>query len=158
MFSSDQDYSQYPYQLLIRARTQAQFERAIIIIASRIATTAVSARVSEKLTKAAMKAASVVAFRDSGSGRAPSATSVVSALQLMADFDDWCGTRWPRWPWPWPGPWPWQEVKPSPDPWINSGLIDAVALKTIISLAKLAPEVGSELLDTSQAIAQELAG
>ena len=162
MFSPDQDYSHEPYQLLIRARTQAQLERAIIIIASRIAAKAVSTRVSEKLAPVAAKTAARVALSASEAtgriGRAPSATRVVSALQLVADFDDWCGTPWRRpWPWPWPGPW--QEVKePHPDPWRESGLFDVAVLKVVIGLAKLTPEVGGELAETSQGLLKEMVG
>ena len=150
------DYSDYPERFLIRARTQSQFERAIIIIASHIAATAVSARVSEKLVKVAKKSMVGVTLRDSKVESAPSAANLVSALQLIADFDDWCGTR-PRRPWPWPWPGPWQE-KPQPDPWINSGMIDAAALKTIIGLSKLVPEFGSELQDISKDFLKEMAG
>jgi hypothetical protein len=162
MFSPDQDYSHEPYQLLIRARTHAQLERAIIIIASHIAEKAVSTRISEKLAPVAAKTAARVALSASEAtgriGRAPSATSVVSALQLVADFDDWCGTPWRKhWPWPWPGPW--QEVKePHPDPWRESGLFDAAVLKTVIGLAKLTPEVGIELAETSQSLLKEMVG
>jgi hypothetical protein len=162
VFSPDQDYSHEPYQLLIRARTQAQLERAIIIIASRIAAKAVSIRVSEKLAPVAAKTVARVALSASEAtgriGRAPSATRVVSALQLVADFDDWCGTPWRKpWPWPWPGPW--QEVKdPHPDPWRESGLFDVAVLKVVIGLAKLTPEVGGELAETSQGLLKEMVG
>lgn len=61
-------------------------------------------------------------------------------------------------PWPWPlGPGAWQE-KPSPDPYVNAGLIDAAALKTISGLSKLAPEVGGELHEIANTFLKELAG
>jgi hypothetical protein len=152
MFSPDQDYSNYPYQLLIRARTQAEFARAVIIVASRIVATAASSRVSKELAPVVAK---TVADLPVGRGAVPPATKVVSALQLEADFDDWwCGTP-PRWPWPWPGPW---REEPHPDPWRESGLLDAVVLKAVNGLANLVPEIGSSLADTSMRLLKELAG
>jgi hypothetical protein len=158
MLSDDQNPSDYPYQLLIRARTQTQFEQAIIVITSRIAATALSKSVSEKLIPVTVKTVNSVTLRETVSNRAPAATSMISALQMLADFDD-CGTPWPfhRWPhWPWPWPWPWQDGKPSPDPWANAGLFDAAALKTINGLALLVPQVGKELAETCQALLKGL--
>lgn len=150
MFSPDQDYKNSSYQLLIRARTQAQFEKAILAIVSRIAATAASPSASEKLTPSIAQAVSSITLRTSGEGRAPSASNVVSALRILADFDDWwCGTPPRPWPWPW-----WTESsKPSPDPWGNFGYLDMAALKAITNLAKLVtPEVGKDLAETSQSM------
>jgi hypothetical protein len=152
MFSPDQDYSNYPYQLLIRARTQAEFARAVIIVASRIVAAAASSRVSKELAPVVAK---TVADLPVGRGAAPPAAEVVSALQLVADFDDWwCGTP-PRWPWPWPGPW---KEDPHPDPWRESGLLDAAVLKAVNGLANLVPEIGGSLAGTSMRLLKESAG
>lgn len=156
MYSSDQVFSNAPYRLLIRARTQAQFEQAVIVIASRVATTAVSPGVAKKFKTAATHAVNTVSLREGNGGRAPSPTNVVSALQMLTDLDDWCGTPWPHKPFPWP--WPWSKPDPHPDPWFEMGMFDVIALKTVAGLTKLVPEAGKELYDLSQVALKELGG
>lgn len=158
MYSSDQDYSNLPYRLLIRARTQSQFEKAVITIASRIVTTAVSQGVAKKFKTPALQAIKSVSLRAGNGGKAPSPSNVVSALQMCAELDDWCGTPWPRKPFPWPWPWPWPEPDPHPDPWFEMGMFDVAAMKAVVGLTKLVPEVGQELLDLSQNVLKELGG
>ena len=152
MFSPDQDYSDAPYRLLIRARTQAELERAIIIVATHIAATAGSKHVSEKLAPVAAKTASSIVLSQSlgRSHKAINSGDVVSALKLVTDFDDWCGTPW-HWPWPWPGP----DPGPDPRPWRESGLFDVAVLEAVKGLAQLVPDVAADLLGTSDALLKE---
>lgn len=154
MYAPDQDYQNAPYRLLIRARSQAQFEQAVLAIVNRIAATAVSVRVAEKLAPAMTNTVAGVILRKSSAVQALPASSVMTALHALSDYDDWCGTPWPR-PWPWP--WPWPE-KPQPDPWRDLGYLDMIGLKTINSLARLiTTEVGKKLVESSQSLMEDLA-
>ena len=54
-----------------------------------------------------------------------------AALSAYADFDDWCGTTWPRWPFPWPGPRRFEE------------LVDPIAITTIAHAKEFIAAAGS---------------
>ena len=152
MYTFDQCYNNVPYELLIRARTQVQFDRAIFAISSHIAATVLSAQVSEKLAPVIRKTIANITLKDeSEASRGLSATSIVAALHALADFDDYCGTPW-RWWWPRPPRRP-EPPEPWPIDWREFGYFDIVALKTINSLASLIKgEVGQEVVNVSQSL------
>ena len=162
MYAPDQDISDVPYHILIRARTESQFNQAVLAISSRVAATMLSARASKELAPALTKAMANISLHEPRENREPSADSVLTALHALADLDDWCGTppRPPRWPWPWP--WPWRiddKLDPDPVPWRELGYSDIIALKTITNLATLMPsEVGKDLAEISHSMIKEMAG
>lgn len=92
-----------PWQLLIRARFAYEIDA---VVASRVVHT-----LAGVLPRAAAVEFARAATRSvSAASREPvERETAARALIALADFDDWCGTVWPRWPWPWPpvpGPWP----------------------------------------------------
>lgn len=81
-----------PWQLLIRARFVHEVDAVLAsVVVSRVGSVA-SVEVVRRLTEAAGQGLARDFERTSSSGR-------VRALSAAADFDDWCGTPWPR-PWP----------------------------------------------------------
>jgi len=173
-FSIDQDYNGYPYKVLIRARTQAQFERVVAILACEISVMAVSTMVSKALAPVATQtiAQATISERNKEEGQEVSANQVMSALSVLADFDEYCGNgifpwRWPiphfkqefrPEPVPWiqkPSPDPW---KPDPTPWIDSGLLDVVVLNVVKDLAQMVPESCGALAEASHSLLKKLAG
>lgn len=87
-----------PWPLLIRARYQFELDAVVASTIVRNITALGSESLAKKVSLAATKA--VAASRESnGQDKANRSDSLMSVL---ADFDDWCGTGWPRWPWPRP--------------------------------------------------------
>jgi len=81
-----------PWQLLIRARYAHELDAVLAsVVVERIGAVA-SVDVTRKVAEVAMNAVS------RQGDKATSATKV-RAMSAIADFDDWCGTHWPR-PWP----------------------------------------------------------
>lgn len=88
-----------PWQLLIRARFQFEVDA---VLASTIVSQ-IGPRVAEGLAnQLAVAGAQGVA----GSIKEPTRAKPRSGelVTMLGDWDDWCGTKWPRWPFPWPGP------------------------------------------------------
>lgn len=87
-----------PWQLLIRARYVFELDAVIASRVVRALAEVLPATAAAELSRAATRALTAVP-------RTPvKAATTTRALTAFADFDDWCGTKWPRWPWPWPGP------------------------------------------------------
>lgn len=148
-----------PYRLLIRARTELEFERAVLSTAAAIAGTIRAAAVAEKLGPAIAHAlASTAEAQRPAPTRAPSAANVVSAMRAVASWeDDWCGTPPKPWPWPrpWPWPWPWPPFPdPSPDPWREIDILRVPSLIAIVELAKLT-ELGAPIAEIGQELIKE---
>ena len=94
-----------PWPLLIRARFQHEVDA---ILASTIVAN-LAGRVGDQLARQlAVAGAQGVA----ASLREPTRSKARSGefVNLLAEWDDWCGTKWPRWPFPWPGPRPGSEL------------------------------------------------
>jgi len=87
-----------PWPLLIRARYQFELDA---VIASTIVRN-ISALGSEAMaSKVAVAATQAVAASREANGRDKAGRSDTT-LSILGEFDDWCGTRWPRWPGPRP--------------------------------------------------------
>jgi hypothetical protein len=87
-----------PWQLLIRARYQYELDAVIASTIVRQLSALGSESMAKKVSLAATEA--VAASRKAnGQDKANRSDSLMSVL---GDFDDWCGTRWPRWPGPRP--------------------------------------------------------
>lgn len=87
-----------PWQLLIRARYQYELDAVVAsTIVGNIARFG-SESLANKVGLAATKA--VALSRESN--RKDKANRSDSMMSALADFDDWCGTGWPRRPWPRP--------------------------------------------------------
>lgn len=89
-----------PWQLLIRARYQYEVDAVIASVILRNAVALGNDAMAKELGAAASKA---VALSREENGRKKVAKGG-AAYSVVAEFDDWCGTRWPRWPWPGPRP------------------------------------------------------
>lgn len=89
-----------PWQLLIRARYQYEVDAVIASVILRNATVLGNETIAKELGAAAAKA---VALSREVNGRKKVAKGG-AAYSVVAEFDDWCGTRWPRWPGPGPRP------------------------------------------------------
>lgn len=155
------DIGNAPYRAIIRIRTKLEFDRVILSIAGRIASTMVSAKIAEQLAPVATKVltSASIASKKLGAEQPPLPERVVAAMRVVANWEDaWCPTRpWP-WPGPWPGPWPWpwkDIIKPQPDPWSESGLFDIPALIAVIGLAELT-EQGVEIAKAGQTLLDNL--
>lgn len=152
-----------PYRLLIRARTELEFDRAVLSIAVAIARTITAADVAEKLGPALTRslAATAVSAERAPSARALPAAKVVAAMKAVAFWEDgWCGTPPRPWPWPprWPWPWPWPPFPdPSPDPWREIDILRIPALTAIVELAKLT-ELGGPIVEIGQEMLKEQMG
>ena len=81
-----------PWQLLIRARFAHELDAVLAsVVVSRVGAVA-SVDITRKVAEVAAQA--VTADREK-----VTAATKVRALSAAADFDDWCGTPWPRhWP------------------------------------------------------------
>jgi hypothetical protein len=90
-----------PWQLLIRARYQFEVDAVVASVIVRNITALGTANIADEVAVAATKA--VAASREANGRK--KVTKVGAAMSIVGEFDDWCGTRWPR-PWPWPGPGP----------------------------------------------------
>lgn len=158
MWSSDQDMPRGPWQLIIRARSESELDRAIIIVSGRIAATVASPRLADELGPVAARA---VARAAAGTGQDPASTGVspervVSALAALADYEDICPTPY-VFPFKHPhGPGPRGEGSgPDPIPWDES--FDAVALAATQRLAGLSKQ-GGGLAQSAGALLDRLAG
>src|SRR4051794_12644249 len=81
-----------PWELLIRARYAHEIDAVLAsVVVERVGAVA-SVEITRKVAEVAMGAITLQ------SEKATSETAV-RALSAVADFDDWCGTKWPR-PWP----------------------------------------------------------
>lgn len=80
-----------PWQLLIRAR----FAHEVDAVVASVALSRVAALTSVDVARTLVETAGVTAGRDKASPE-----TVLTAMNAVLDFDDWCGTV-PR-PWPWP--------------------------------------------------------
>ena len=87
-----------PWQLLIRARYQYELDAVIASTIVRNIATLGSESLANKVGLAATKA---VALSRESNGQ-DKANRSASTMSILAEFDDWCGTGWPRWPWPRP--------------------------------------------------------
>jgi hypothetical protein len=87
-----------PWQLLIRARFQYELDAVVASTIVRNIATLGSENLANKVGLAATKA---VALSRESNGH-DKANRSESMMSMLAEFDDWCGTRWPRWPWPRP--------------------------------------------------------
>jgi hypothetical protein len=81
-----------PWQLLIRARFAYEVDAVLAsVVVERVGALA-SVEITRKVAEVAMNAVSV-------EGEKAGSAVKVRALSAVADFDDWCGTVWPRhWP------------------------------------------------------------
>ncbi len=161
MYSIDQDIPSGVWQLIIRARTESELDRAIIIVGGRIAATVSSHRLANELAPVAARAVARVVRTAEGAPAASSSIStdrVVGVLQLIADYEDRCPTPYLV-PWRRPhGPGvhivdP-EGLGPDPLPWDES--FNAVALATVTGLAALT-EQGKELAQLSGQLLGRLA-
>jgi hypothetical protein len=91
-----------PWQLLIRARYQFEVDALVASVIVRNIAVLGTTAIAEQLGAAAAK--SVAQSRELNGRK--KVVKGGAAYALVAEFDDWCGTHWPRWPWPWPGPGP----------------------------------------------------
>lgn len=89
-----------PWELLIRARYQFEVDALVASVIVRNVAALGTAAIAVDLGAAASKA---VALSREANGR-KKVVKGGAAFALVAEFDDWCGTHWPRWPWPFPGP------------------------------------------------------
>ena len=81
-----------PWQLLIRARFAYQLDAVLAsVVVSRVGAVA-----SVDITR---QVAEVAASGVTGQREKATASGKVQTMAALADFDDWCGTNWPR-PWP----------------------------------------------------------
>ncbi|QEO10587.1 hypothetical protein [Protaetiibacter larvae] len=87
-----------PWQLLIRARFAFEIDA---VIASQIVHALAEVLPTKAVVQLSRAATQAVA---AGSRAKVAPETTLGALSAAADFDDWCGTTWPRWPFPWPGP------------------------------------------------------
>jgi hypothetical protein len=87
-----------PWQLLIRARYQYEVDA---VIASTIVRNIAALGSDAMATKVALAGTKAVAMSRESNG-VDKANRSESTMSVLADFDDWCGTRWPHWPWPRP--------------------------------------------------------
>jgi|GEM_PF-844498 len=121
-----------PWQLLIRARFAYEIDA---VVASQVVNTltAVLPR------KAAVQFARNATLAVSGGSREPvEQDTSARALIAFADYDDWCGTMWPRWPrwpfpypFPFPFPFPWPGPYPDPRELDESFVLDPITVLTI---------------------------
>ena len=89
-----------PWPLLIRARYQFEVDAIVASVIVRNVAALGTAAIAEEIGLAAAKA---VAVSREVNGR-KKVVKGGGAYALVAEFDDCCGTRWPRWPWPGPRP------------------------------------------------------
>ena len=93
-----------PWPLLIRARYQFEVDAIVASVIVRNVAALGTAAIAEEIGLAAAKA---VAVSREVNGR-KKVVKGGGAYALVAEFDDWCGTRWP-----WPGPRPrFEELDP----------------------------------------------
>jgi hypothetical protein len=159
MWSNDQDMPRGPWQLIIRARTESELDRAIIIIGGRIAATVSSPRLAKELAPlVARSVARAAGTRQDPASPGVSAERVVSALAALADYEDICPT-----PYTFPHPHPHgagvnvviEGIGPDPLRWDES--VDAVALAATRRLAALS-EQGQEVAEAAGSLLKQVAG
>jgi len=156
MWSSDQDMPRGPWQLIIRARTESELDRAIIIVGGRIAATVASPELAEELGPVVARSVARAAggATQGSSSPAVSADKVVRALAALADYEDICPTPYV---FPFLGPHvPVHRIGEGPDPmpWYES--VDVVALAATQRLAALSSH-GKGLAETAGGMLERLA-
>ncbi|MCS0500430.1 hypothetical protein [Protaetiibacter mangrovi] len=85
-----------PWQLLIRARFVREIDAVVASQVVRALGAVIPAKAAVELSHAATRAVAAAPEERIG------AEGSVRAMSAYADFDDWCGTRWPHWPFPVP--------------------------------------------------------
>jgi hypothetical protein len=157
MLSIDQDVTREAWQFIIRARTETELDRAIIIVSGRIAATVSSPRLAKELAPVVARSVARAAGAP-GQDPAPSGVSsekVVRALAALADYEDICPSPY-RFPWQGPHvPGPHHSDGPDPLPWDES--LDVVALATTQRLAALSSQ-GKGLAEAAGSMLERLAG
>jgi hypothetical protein len=103
-----------PWPLLIRARFQFEVDAVVASTLVRNVARLVPDAVGREFAAVAVKA---VASSREVNGRKKISTRSAT-MGAMMELDDWCGTRWPRWPGPRP-----KDDNPIPDPLVI-GLAD----------------------------------
>ena len=157
MWSDIQDMPHGPWQLIIHARTESELDRAIIIVSGRIAATVATPRLAKELEPVVARS---VAHAAAGIGQQSgstgvSAEKVVSALAVLADYEDICPTPY-FFPFQGPHvPGPHRTEGPDPSPWLES--FDAVALAATQRLAGLSKQ-GQGLAESAGSLLKQLAG
>src|SRR6218665_299279 len=130
-----------PWQLLIRARFVYELDA---VIASHVVHALGQVLPAKAVAEFAHLATRVVAASPHDKVGQESA---FAALSAYADFDDWCGTKWPRWPFPWPGPRRFDD------------LVDPIAITTLAHAKEVVSAAGSpELQKGLDSALDELAG
>lgn len=159
MWSIDQDMPRGPWPLIIHARTDAELNRAIIIVSGRIAATVASPRLAKELAPVVTRAVALAAGAHlDPASPAVSADRVVGALAALADYEDICPT-----PYTFPHPHPHgpgvnvgvEHLGPDPMPWHES--YDAVALAATRRLAALSDQ-GQEVAEAAGSLLKQVAG
>jgi len=87
-----------PWQLLIRARFQYELDA---VIASTIVRNIASLGSESLANEVGLAATKAVALSRASNGQ-DTANRSESMMSVLSEFDDWCGTGWPRWPGPRP--------------------------------------------------------
>ena len=87
-----------PWQLLIRARFVYELDAVVASHVVHALAQVLPAKAVAEFAHVATRAAASAPQEKVGQETA------FAALSAYADFDDWCGTKWPRWPFPFPGP------------------------------------------------------
>jgi hypothetical protein len=146
-----------PWQLIIRARTESELDRAIIIVSGRIAATVGSPRLSRELEPVVAHAVadSVASIGQRSAATGVSADKVVSALAVLADYEDICPTPYI---FPFQGPHvpgPHHTEGPDPMPWRES--FDAAALAATQQLAALTTQ-GQGVAEAAGSLLKQIAG
>ena len=156
MLSIDQDVTREAWQFIIRARNEIELDRAIIIVSGRIAATVASPRLAKELepvvARSVAHAAAGIGQQSASTGVSPE--KVVSALAVLADYEDICPTPYS----PFHGPHvpgPHRSEGPDPSPWRES--FDAVALAATQRLAGLSKQ-GQALAESAGSLLQQIAG
>jgi len=157
MLYIDQDVAHEAWQFIIRARTETELDRAIIIVSGRIAATVASPHLAKEIGPVVARSVARAAAAP-GQGEAASGVSsekVVRALEVLADYEDICPSPY-RFPWQGPhAPGPHHSEGPDPMPWYES--VDVVALATTQRLAALSSQ-GKGLAEAAGSLLERLAG
>jgi hypothetical protein len=141
-----------PWQLLIRARYAHEIDA---VVASHVVNTVAGALPRQTAVQFARNATRAVA---AGSREPVERETGARALIAFAEFDDWCGTmwpRWPRWPFPFPFPGPW----PDPRELDESFILDPITVLTLDRAREFVEAAGSpEFQKNFGAALDEVAG
>jgi len=128
-----------PFQLLIRARYVHEIDAVVGSVILKTLEDVASREVAVAVSTAAN--AAVFGRHD----EKVDAEHALSAMSALADFDDWCGTYWPRWR--------------GPRPHRFDGVDDPIASVILSRAADLVGVAGSETLQKSLGgVLGELAG